>query len=131
MKNRFSKEKRGSALREAILPVLSLGVVLTLAVIGLNRMDSTAQSEHLRTTETAITRAAVQCYALEGQYPPSLDYLEENYGLMLDRDKFIIQYDVIGSNLMPTILVLPRHFAADALPDDPAMEVPAYANADG
>jgi hypothetical protein len=56
----------------------------------------------------AIERAARQCYALEGAYPPTLEYLEENYGLMLDRDRFHYLYEVIGSNIHPIVEVLDK-----------------------
>ena len=39
-----------------------------------------AAQEQRALLEDAITRALVTCYAVEGRYPSSLSYLEENYG---------------------------------------------------
>ena len=57
------------------------------------------------TLRDAIRRASVQCYAIEGRYPPSVDYLEENYGILIDRDKYDVFYSGFASNFMPDITV--------------------------
>ena len=41
------------------------------------REDTAGDQETLK---KAIARASVQCYAIEGRYPPSIEYLEEHYG---------------------------------------------------
>lgn len=55
----------------------------------------------------AIRRASVQCYAIEGRYPPSVEYLEDHYGIVIDRDRYYVFYDGWASNVMPDITVLP------------------------
>ena len=60
-----------------------------------------------RALENSIRQSAVHCYALEGFYPDSLSYLEEHYGLTYDKDKYIVSYEIIGSNLMPDVSVIP------------------------
>ena len=64
-----------------------------------------ASQERLKAAEQSVARATVQCYAIEGRYPPDLDYLEENYGLILDREHYVYHYRLEGSNLMPEIQV--------------------------
>ncbi len=64
----------------------------------------------------AVTRAAVQCYATEGRYPASIDYLVERYGLSVDRARYIVHYDRFAENLMPDIRVLPMTFEEDDIP---------------
>ena len=54
----------------------------------------------------AIARACVQCYAIEGRYPPSVQYLEENYGIRIDRNRFHVFYEGFASNIMPDITVI-------------------------
>jgi hypothetical protein len=53
----------------------------------------------------------VHCYAAEGIYPPDLEYLQENYGLQVDTDNFVVDYRPFASNLMPDITVLPKNGA--------------------
>ncbi len=64
-------------------------------------------AESLEMMEKAVTRAAIECYALEGFYPPTLEYLGENYGIATDHKQFFIDYTYLGSNLMPIIAVIP------------------------
>ena len=48
----------------------------------------------------------MQCYALEGTYPPNLQYLEEHYGLTYDKKRFYVDYLAIGSNFFPDVTVI-------------------------
>ena len=87
----------------AFTVLLILGSVLTLDGLGIKNTE-----ESLQLTEQAVRRCAVQCYAIEGRYPNSLDYLQEHYGLILNRDKFVYHYANVGANLMPEISVFPK-----------------------
>ena len=61
-----------------------------------------------RTTRVRRTStASVQCYAIEGRYPPSVEYLEENYGVQINRKKYNVFYDGFASNVMPEINIIP------------------------
>lgn len=66
-----------------------------------------AEKERVRLLSEGIRRAAVQCYALEGFYPPSLDYLMRHYGIEPDETHCLINYQYVASNLMPEISVIP------------------------
>lgn len=104
--------KRVLSLRARLITAAVLLAVLALAVLGLmlgsrqvGRDLDTASAQALR---QAVLQAAVQCYAVEGSYPASLDYLEENYGLLVNHDRFIVTYEAFASNLMPQVNVLER-----------------------
>lgn len=84
----------------AVFIALLLGTVLFSRTTGDNSLE-----QQRRTTEDSIRRAAVSCYSIEGVYPQKIDYLEEHYGLIVDREKFSIEYEVIGDNILPTIIV--------------------------
>lgn len=70
-------------------------------------MESKSEEESLASLRNAIQRACVQCYAIEGRYPPSVEYLEDHYGIVIDRDRYHVFYDGWASNVMPDITVLP------------------------
>lgn len=55
--------------------------------------------------ETALRRAAVACYAAEGIYPPTVEYLEQHYGIQIDRQTYHVFYEIFAENLMPQITV--------------------------
>ena len=66
--------------------------------------------EQLRKQECAmlqeqVRRAAVDCYASEGRYPQTIDYLVKHYGLVFDGERYSILYDAFASNIMPDIAV--------------------------
>ena len=87
--------------------LLFIGVIafLTAALSSTNRHTD---SERLTQMANAIDRAVVTCYAIEGSYPPSLDYLKERYGVQLDRKHYTIEYSVFGSNVRPTVQIIPK-----------------------
>lgn len=47
-----------------------------------------SKEEEKRSLEEALQREIVQCYVLEGHYPDSLSYLEEQYGFSYDKEHF-------------------------------------------
>ena len=59
-----------------------------------------------RALAAAVERSARQCYVVEGFYPPSLTYLEENYGLQINTDEYRVVYSVFASNIAPSVRVL-------------------------
>ena len=65
------------------------------------------EEEGARNLVQAVRRASVQCYAIEGRYPPSVEYLEENYGIAIDRERYHVFYEGFASNIMPDITVFP------------------------
>jgi hypothetical protein len=81
-----------------VLALLWLGAGSLLVSRSVNAQELT----HLTRT---IRRYAVQCYALEGRYPPTLEYLVARYGLTLDRSRYVYHYRALGANLMPQIAV--------------------------
>jgi len=86
----------------AFLAVLALFLVLLRGADGAAGHQSQAQ------LESALRRAAATCYAVEGRYPPSLDYLQEHYGVYVDRGSYAVGYEVFASNMMPDITVRPK-----------------------
>ena len=85
----------------AIIAALILALVLLMPVFSRDIREGSAAS--IRET---VLRAAAQCYAVEGAYPPSLSYLEENYGLTYDKDKFFIDYRPIAANILPDVTII-------------------------
>ena len=88
--------------------VVSFVLILSLFIGCLLRLQSSHKNEQLQQLEEAVRRAAVTCYATEGFYPPSIDYLEAHYGLHWNSKDYLIHYDVFASNLMPDITVIKK-----------------------
>ena len=90
--------KKGSLLLAA--------AVLVCFLVALSRLDTGRQEKGRQQLEEALRRTAVSCYALEGAYPPSVDYMTDHYGLTYDDSRYTVHYSVFASNLMPEITVL-------------------------
>lgn len=88
----------------ALMMVLVLGVTVYLCGALENKTDQNRQ----QLLEDAVKNCAVQCYALEGEYPRNLEYLEKNYTLQLNRDQYVYHYKFIGANMMPEISVFEK-----------------------
>ena len=103
----FRAKKSPDALR--VTGFIAIVIVLVVLVYtSLGYINSTQNEKQIEIAKDAIIKAAVQCYALESQFPPSLQYLVDNYGLSLDEDRFVYHYRTIGSNMVPEILIFPN-----------------------
>lgn len=90
-----------------IFLVLFLGVCAFL-LFGLQQAALQQRQEAKRLAEESILRGVITCYALEGFYPPSYAYLEENYGVHVNEEQFDVFYDIFASNIMPDITVVEK-----------------------
>ncbi|MEA5083220.1 MAG: hypothetical protein VB018_03590 [Lachnospiraceae bacterium] len=99
----FAKKKKG--ISGLLGYVLVLASILGVFIISTNRMYENSGEDGTRLLTEAVAKTAVHCYAIEGQYPKDIEYLEENYGLSYNHDKYTVHYDLTGANLMPSIFV--------------------------
>ena len=95
--------KRGWIVGLACTGLAAMVMALIAEQVGNNVSD-----QELALLVEQVRRAAVACYASEGRYPQSLSYLEEEYGLRYDKERFIVRYDAFASNIMPDIGVYVR-----------------------
>jgi len=88
--------------------ILSVVVILLFIIylyFAVDNAQKSSNSGKYNILSDAIIRSAVQCYAIEGFYPPDIEYLEKNYGLIVDHDNYVISYSVFASNIMPNVEV--------------------------
>jgi len=90
-----------------VLLLVMMGVVAYMAM-SMTDFASGNDERQMVAVEMAIDSALLQCYALEGSYPPNLQYLSEHYGVMLYEDQFEYLYDVFASNVRPNVQVTPK-----------------------
>lgn len=103
--------KTGSRYKREIAVVCIATMLIVIFIYsGSKQTSSHTADEQQRIVEEAIKRAVVQCYAIEGMYPPDMAYLEEQYGIQIDEKKYIIHYEVFASNIMPDITVLRKQW---------------------
>lgn len=87
------------------LVACAVGAVFFVAVSG---VETSADRQGRERLEAALRRSAVACYAAEGVYPPTVDYICDHYGVQIDEERYMVDYVVFAENLMPDITVLER-----------------------
>ncbi|MCR4604823.1 MAG: DUF4860 domain-containing protein [Eubacterium sp.] len=81
--------------------VIGGGLIFATDKLGLRpAAESAAQ------VESTVREAVLDCYANEGVYPPSVDYLKDNYGLIVDEKKYGVYYEIFGKDIPPQISVM-------------------------
>lgn len=81
-------------------------ILFVVFFYGINTIDQTTQAKQLDSLQKTIHQDIIHCYAVEGTYPPNLDYLKEHYGLSYDESTFFVGYTSIGSNIMPDVTII-------------------------
>lgn len=106
--NRFEQTRKPYKHTFVRLLFPSVGFILLLLFFlgGIRSVNDTTLKKQQESLETALTRSISQCYAVEGTYPPSLEYLITNYGLAYDDNTFFVDYEYYGGNLFPEVTVL-------------------------
>ena len=89
-----------------IAPLFFTVAVMAMIVYGLNETEKSSKAEGLRILEESLHRAITKCYAVEGSYPSNLAYIEKFYGVHIDRTKYVVDYDIFASNIMPSVMVI-------------------------
>ena len=92
--------------RGVLVTALAFAAMLWALMSGLSQVDERSDSEQVRVLSDAVLRATLTCYAVEGRYPASVEYLKTNYGIVYDEEEYIVTLDAFASNLLPEIYVL-------------------------
>ena len=92
---------------------LLLSVALFLIIFyaftsGISKLSHSSDTKQTELLHLAISRGITHCYATNGHYPESLDYLKENYGITYDEDKYFVDYQVFGKNIFPDITIIEK-----------------------
>ena len=110
MSNRFErKDNQIPQISDRVYRLISILIFVSIAVLFFFAVDATGKSsisKQQESLENALSRDIVQCYAIEGRYPPNLEYLENHYGLTYDKTTFYVDYMPIASNLYPDVTVI-------------------------
>ena len=91
-----------------LLILLCLFVILAAACAFLFRPGEDYRKQASESIKRSVTDRALQCYVVEGVYPPDISYLEEHYGLTLNKTDYYVNYDIFAQNLPPDVRVAQR-----------------------
>ena len=88
--------------------LLLTAAIIAAFVFSLSRLSRGSSEIQRKQLEESIRRACISCYSIEGIYPPTISYLQENYGLQLNDKHYTVFYEAFAENIMPEITVVIR-----------------------
>lgn len=88
--------------------VIAAVLIAALVLVRASRTTEEDRREQIESITDTIYERALQCYVIEGAYPESLEYLEENYGLAVNKESYYIVYTPFAENLPPDVRVIER-----------------------
>lgn len=103
-----TEQQRRSRRKRIVAAVLVVCGLVVAGLIALNVVFANAKEQGAASIRSTILNAAMQCAAIEGSFPTNLAYLEANYDLRVNHDDYVIIYEVLASNAVPSIVVMPR-----------------------
>jgi len=93
---------------QSLLLIILFGAIGSSAYFAIDQIAARQDLDQSKAIEIVLTKAAIQCYALEGSYPADLYYLRDHYGIILNETKYFYFYETQGSNILPKIMVIKR-----------------------
>lgn len=105
---RFEDRSRRGTLSGYLRSLAAFLVIFLLFIQGIYSVSDSTVRRQKESLENAIMRDIVYCYSVEGSYPESLEYMQENYGLTYDKELFFVDYRVNGANLLPDVTIIER-----------------------
>lgn len=106
MKRNIFRKSSWDIIKSALVPIIFSLAIMGMIIFGLQETDASGKDEAVRVLEDSIRQAVIMSYAVEGKYPDTVEYIEQHYGVKIDRNRYLVHYNVFASNLMPDIMVL-------------------------
>ncbi|MFV0503922.1 MAG: hypothetical protein ACK5LT_08150 [Lachnospirales bacterium] len=95
------------SLKDSLFKLIIIGIVFSvgfIVIVGLTGFLEEHKNSDIVQIQDTLDSTLIQVYALEGNYPSDLYYLE-NYGVAFNLDKYNYEYEFIGYNIKPTVIV--------------------------
>lgn len=88
-----------------VFSVILFTALVIWLIVSVGSAGTAAEKSRSSSVYKTVMNSALLCYSIEGEYPPDLDYLKENYGVRIDSEKYTVHYEYFGANIRPTITV--------------------------
>ena len=91
-----------------ILKLAAIVAMIAVMVMVFGRVGSVEGREENETVREAVKNAALTCYAVEGAYPDSVEYLRDHYRLAYDEERYMVNIKSFATNRAPDVYVVER-----------------------
>lgn len=105
---KFTNQKRNHPFKNIIISLIIFISIAGLFNYGIQSMSKESIYEQQTNLENAIDRCVSQYYVLVGHYPENLQILEKEYGLTYNKKLFFVDYQILGENIAPDIVVIKK-----------------------
>ena len=102
----YDQQKRN--FRKRIVRIVFIVAILAALVLIALGAQASAREQAALSVRESVLNAAKQCCAVEGSYPSTLEHLEKNYGLVVNRNDYVISYEWFADNVLPSVVVTVR-----------------------
>ena len=94
--------------RKRIMQIVVIALLLFAFFLIAVGARASAREQAIVSVRESVLNAAKQCCAVEGSYPSSIEHLEDNYGLVVNRDDYVVSYEWFADNVLPSVVVTLR-----------------------
>ena len=94
--------------KKDIAAILVFVALIIVFVVLVNNITGKGNRREMDIVKDAVKNATLTCYAVEGMYRDDLNYLIEHYNLSYNKDRYIVYYEPLASNVIPSIKVVER-----------------------
>lgn len=108
MYHELTYEMQGRIRRTRVIRLVFIVLLLVALVFVVIGAQARAKEQAAMSVRESVLNAAKQCCAVEGSYPSSLEHLEKNYGLVVNRDDYVVSYEWFADNVLPSVVVSAR-----------------------
>ena len=98
--------KKKNVLSATMTSVILFIAIFIVFLFVVSKASKGSIAEQRQSLSDAIDRAIIQCYVTEGRYPESFEYLQQNYGIIYDDERFRVDYVIYGSNMRPDVTII-------------------------
>lgn len=85
--------------------IVAFAAIIVWFMVGISNTRSVSDEQRRSNVKQSVMNGAVLCYAVEGFYPDSLDYIKENYGLSYDEERYLVHYRYVSADICPSVMV--------------------------
>ncbi len=100
--------KKSGINRAWLLSAALFALIVIWLLVSIGNAEEASGKNRAEALKKSVMNGAALCYSIEGEYPRELEYLEENYGVNVSSDIYIVHYEYFGANISPTVTVIER-----------------------
>ena len=102
---RFVHEKSNSWVKQTASVALFLAIFL-IFTFAISTVSQKTDQQRMESLHQSISRGIAHCYATQGRYPESLQYLQEHYGIHYNTEEYFVDYQILGENIFPDVTII-------------------------